>query len=81
MFEINAEKLSKEINDTLLHRNFVLRSGQYLASYLMQHGRNLDAIQLIGRCMVHDMSKIINTEEFKKIDTLVMMIVCKQYIR
>ena len=47
MFEINAEKLSKEINDTLLHRNFVLRSGQYLAAHLMQHHRNLDAIQLI----------------------------------
>ena len=71
MFEINAEKLSKEINDTLLHRNFVLRSGQYLASYLMQHGRNLDAIQLIGRCMVHDMSKIINTEEFMALASIV----------
>ena len=71
MFEINAEKLSKEINDTLLHRNFVLRSGQYLASYLMQHNRNLDAIQLIGRCMVHDMSKIINTEEFMALASIV----------
>ena len=71
MFEINAEKLSKEINDTLLHRNFVLRSGQYLAAYLMQHHRNLDAIQLIGRCMVHDMSKINNTEEFMALASIV----------
>ena len=71
MFEINAEKLSKEINDTLLHRNFVLRSGQYLAAHLMSHNKNLDGIQLIGRCMVHDMSKIINTEEFMALASIV----------
>jgi hypothetical protein len=71
MFEIDAEKLSKEINDTLLHRNFVLRSGQYLAAHLMHCNRNLDAIQLIGRCMVHDMSKIVNTEEFMALASIV----------
>lgn len=64
MKTIDTEKLSKEMNDTLIHRACVMRSGQYLSRFLIHRNRSVDAIRLIGRCSVHDMSKIQNTEEF-----------------
>lgn len=69
--EISTEKLSKEMNDTLIHRNCVMRSGKYLADYLTKNNRSLDAIRLLARCSIHDISKIQNTEEFMSLASIV----------
>lgn len=69
--EIDTKKLSKEVNDTLVHRNCVMRSGNYMADYLRRIGRSLDAIRLLGRCNVHDVSKLVNTEEFMSLASIV----------
>ncbi len=71
MRKINTEKVSKEMYDTLVHRACVMRSGQYLASYLMRKDRSVDAIRLLGRCSIHDISKIQNTEEFMSLASIV----------
>ena len=71
MRKIDTERLSKEMNDTLIHRQCVIRSGQYLAKYLIKKNRSVDAIRLIGRCQVHDMSKINNAEEFMSLASIV----------
>ena len=71
MRTIDTEKLSKEMNDALIHRACVMRSGQYLARYLIHRNRSVDAIRLIGRCSVHDISKIQNTEEFMSLASIV----------
>ena len=71
MRKIDTEKLSKEINDTLIHRQCVIRSGNYLASYLIHSNRSVDAIRLIGRCQIHDMSKITNAEEFMALASII----------
>ena len=71
MKTIDTEKLSKEMNDTLVHRACVMRSGQYLSRFLIHRNRSVDAIRLIGRCSVHDMSKIQNTEEFMALASIV----------
>ena len=71
MKTIDTLKLSKEMNDTLVHRACVMRSGQYLSRFLIHRNRSVDAIRLIGRCSVHDMSKIQNTEEFMLLASIV----------
>lgn len=71
MKKIDTEKLSKEMNDTLMHRACVMRSGMYLARYLIHKNRSVDAIRLIGRCQIHDISKIQNTEEFMSLASIV----------
>ena len=71
MKTIDTDKLSKEMNDTLVHRACVMRSGQYLSRFLIHRNRSVDAIRLIGRCSVHDMSKIQNTEEFMALASIV----------
>lgn len=71
MKNIDTEKLSKEIQDTLIHRACVMRSGEYLASYLIHKNRSVDAIRLLGKCSVHDISKIQNTEEFMALASII----------
>ena len=71
MKSIDTDKLSKELNDTLIHRACIQRSGEYLASFLVKDGRSVDAIRLIGRCQVHDMSKITDAEEFMSLASIV----------
>ena len=71
MKTIDTHKLSKEMNDTLVHRACVMRSGQYLSRFLIHRNRSVDAIRLIGRCSVHDMSKIQNTEEFMALASII----------
>jgi hypothetical protein len=75
MKKIDTEKLSKEMNDTLVHRACVMRSGEYLSKYLIHRNRSVDAIRLIGRCSVHDISKIQNTEEFMSLASIIDQIV------
>ncbi len=60
-----------EINDTIMHRIYVMRSGNYLAKYLIYKNRNIDAISLISRCSVHDISKIQNIEEFLSLASII----------
>ena len=69
--EISVELIAKELNDTLLHRQYVMRSGQYLANYLFSHNRGIDALELLRRCAVHDISKISNTPEFMSLASIV----------
>ena len=69
--KIDTIKLSKEMNDTLVHRACVMRSGQYLSTYLIHNNRSIDAIRLLGRCSVHDISKIQNTEEFISLASII----------
>ncbi len=71
MYQINTESLSKEINDTLIHRACVMRCGVYFARYLIHKNQSVDAIKLIYRCCVHDISKIQNTEEFMALASIV----------
>ncbi len=71
MKNIDTLKLSKEMNDTLIHRACVMRSGQYLSHFLIHRNRSVDAIRLVGRCSVHDISKIQNTEEFMALASIV----------
>ena len=63
MKNVSTEQITKVINDTLIHRACVMRSGKYLAMYLISRGRSVDAIRLIARCSIHDISKLQNTEE------------------
>lgn len=69
--EVNVELVAKELNDTLIHRACVIRSGEYLANYLFAHNRGIDALELIRRCAVHDISKISNTPEFMSLASIV----------
>ena len=69
--KIDTIRLSKEMNDTLIHRACVMRSGQYLSTYLVHNNRSIDAIRLLGRCSVHDISKIQNTEEFISLASII----------
>lgn len=71
MKKVDTVRLSKEMNDTLIHRACVMRSGQYLATYLIHNNRSIDAIRLLGRCSVHDISKIQNTEEFISLASII----------
>ena len=68
---IDAEKLSKQLNDTLIHRQYVMRSGTYLAKYLMSIGKEIDAIRLVLRCSEHDLSKLRNLDEFLALASIV----------
>lgn len=68
---IDTIKLSEEMNDTLIHRQCVMLSGQYLAGALINMGRSVDAIRLLGCCSVHDISKIQNTEEFMSLASII----------
>ena len=70
-WNIDTEKLSAEMKDTLTHRQCVMLSGQYLAGALVGMGRSVDAIRLLGRCSVHDISKIQNTEEFMSLASII----------
>ena len=70
-WNIDTEKLSAEMKDTLNHRQCVMLSGQYLAGALINMGRSVDAIRLLGRCSVHDISKIQNTAEFMSLASIV----------
>ena len=71
MKNIDTEKISKEINDALMHRACVMRSGKYLAKYLIHCNRSVDAIRILARCSIHDISKIQNAEEFLSLASIV----------
>ena len=68
---IDINKLSKQLNDTLIHRQYVMRSGTYLAKYLIYKKRDVDAIRLLLRCSEHDLSKLRNLDEFLALASIV----------
>ena len=68
---INPEMLSKQLNDTLLHRQYVMRSGTYLSKYLIYKKRDVDAVSLLLRCSEHDLSKLRNLDEFMALASIV----------
>ena len=74
MRQINKEKLSMLINDTILHRQCDFRSGKYLATYLYKHGQIAEAQQLMARCLVHDISKLEDIGEFIALASIVEQI-------
>ena len=64
MINISPEKMNLELKDYLIHRACHNRSTMYFAEYLIQHGRAAEAITLISRDSVHDISKIRDLREF-----------------
>ncbi len=68
---IDVNKLSRQLNDTMIHRQFVMRSGTYLAKYLTYKKRDIDAIRLLLRCSEHDLSKLRNLDEFLALASIV----------
>lgn len=50
------------INDTLIHKQYVLEHGCKLINYLYSQYRNDDALQLARRCARHDDSKFESDE-------------------
>ena len=71
MRNVDTKKISQEINDALMHRACVMRSGRYLSKYLIHCNRSVDAIRLLARCSIHDISKIQNTEEFLSLASII----------
>ena len=71
MRNVDTNKISKEVNDTLVHRACVMRSGKYLSRFLIHCNRSVDAIRLLARCSVHDISKIQNMDEFLSLASII----------
>lgn len=60
------KKMADYIDNTLVHKQYVLESARILSKYLIEHD-NLDmALRLIERCSTHDMSKF-SLEELKNL--------------
>lgn len=57
-------KIIKHLEDTLLHKQYVLESAKKLCKYLIEVGRIDDAIELAKRCSNHDNSKFESDEIF-----------------
>ena len=68
---VNHDALGRQLNDTLLHRQYVMRSGTYLSKYLIYKKRDLDAVSLLLRGYVHDLSKLRNLDEFMALASIV----------
>ena len=57
-------KIIKHLEDTLLHKQYVLESAKKLCNFLIEVGRLDDAIELVKRCSNHDNSKFEPDEIF-----------------
>ena len=71
MIKISPEKLNKELKDYFIHRECVRESCKYLAEYLMRHGRGAEALTLMSRADIHDISKLRNLKEFLALASIV----------
>lgn len=60
---IPFENLVHQMQDTLVHKYYVLRSCAKMATYLESIQKNIEAILLMRRAFVHDISKL-NQDEF-----------------
>ena len=74
------EKLIKHIEETLMHKQYVLESAKILSEYLINIGNPSVALMLVKRCSCHDdskfslqeisvLSKIDNPSNFRNADT------------
>lgn len=59
----------KQINDTVIHKKFVMDACHKLAKWLFENNRDKDAFDLLKRAQVHDDSKfeIEETEQLQKL--------------
>lgn len=71
MGKINSRKIKKELTDIIIHRECVIRTGSYLATYLKKINHGGDSISIQRRCAVHDISKLQNLEEFMALASIV----------
>ena len=62
LYDIKQEELLNQINDTIVHKKYVLESCHILAKYLILKGKREIAIELLKRACVHDLSKFENDE-------------------
>lgn len=52
-----VEKVIQHIDETLIHKQYVLESARILSKYLIASGQLDKAIELVRRCSIHDDSK------------------------
>ena len=71
-------KIIKHLEDTLLHKQYVLESAKKLCKYLIEVGRIDDAIELVKRCSNHDNSKFEPDEIFALIHIIFCVFQHKQ---
>ena len=62
-----VEEIMKYLDDTIIHKIYVLQSGRILSDYLTKNGQFDLAIGLLKRCSSHDNSKF----EMEEIATLI----------
>jgi len=56
------ERIINHIEDTLIHKQYVLQSARILSKSLIENGQLDQALALIKRCSVHDDSKFMAAE-------------------
>lgn len=62
-----VEEIMKYLDDTMIHKIYILQSGRILSDYLTKNGQFDLAIGLLKRCSCHDDSKF----EMEEIATLI----------
>ena len=71
MGRLSPEKMTHELQDIIIHRECVLRSGTILAEELKKQGKGGYSTALLLRCFEHDMSKLQNLSEFLSLASIV----------
>lgn len=56
------EAIKEYIDEVLLHKQYVLEAGKILSEYLIENNNYDIAINLVNRCIVHDISKFSKDE-------------------
>ena len=54
--------VDEQLQDFLLHKQYVLKSGNLMINYLLRNHRQQEALSLLKRLAVHDNSKIFSDE-------------------
>lgn len=63
MGEINLDtKIISHIQETLLHKSFVIKSCLKMSNYLIENGKSDLAVALLKRANIHDNSKLVGPE-------------------
>lgn len=56
------DKIINHIDETIIHKQYVLESARILSEYLILENRFDEALELINRCTIHDNSKFSQEE-------------------
>jgi hypothetical protein len=56
--QISLENKLKQLEDIIIHKQFILQAGQKLAEKLIINGLDDDALNLLKKIFCHDMSKL-----------------------